>query len=129
MYAENLNWNDNIFTNIIYFKVIHNLVFTYHKQTESLEIYVYAPYLGEFRFGWSKLKSIKKKRYLLDIIYKVIPLHIYNMYRSYDLFEEQLRKTSSAITVDICLIKDWNKNIIGASITASNWEIISKNIS
>ena len=45
------------------------------------------------------------------------------------LLEEHLRGTASAITTDICLTKDRNKNIIGASITASNWEIILKNIS
>ena len=38
-----------------YFKVIYSLVFTCHKQIESLEIQVYAPYLGEFRF-WSNYK-------------------------------------------------------------------------
>ena len=43
--------------------------------------------------------------------------------------EEHLRGTASAITTDICLTKDRNKNIIGDSITASNWEIVSKNIS
>ena len=37
--------------------------------------------------------------------------------------------TASAITSNISLIKDRNKNIIGASITASIWKIISKNIS
>ena len=44
-------------------------------------------------------------------------------------FEEHLWGTGSAITTNICLTKDWNKNIIGASITASIWKIISKNIS
>ena len=42
-------------------------------------------------------------------------------------FEEQLWKTASAITTNICLTKD--KNIIGALITASIWEIILKNMS
>ena len=45
------------------------------------------------------------------------------------LSEEQLWGTASAITTNICLTKDWNKNIIGASITATIWKIISKNIS
>ena len=43
-------------------------------------------------------------------------------------YEEQLWGTASAITVDICQTNDWNKNKIVASVTASNWEIISKNI-
>ena len=43
-------------------------------------------------------------------------------------FEEQLWRTASAITTtNICLTKD--KNIIGALITASIWEIILKNMS
>ena len=42
--------------------------------------------------------------------------------------EEHLWETASAITKNICLTKDWNKNIIDAS-TASIWKIISKNIS
>ena len=44
-------------------------------------------------------------------------------------FEEHLWGTASAITMNICLTKDCNKNIIGASITASIWKIILKNIS
>ena len=43
--------------------------------------------------------------------------------------EEHLWGTASAITTNICLTKDWNKNIVSASITASIWKIISKNIS
>ena len=43
-------------------------------------------------------------------------------------YEEQLWETASAITVDICQTNDWNKNKIVVSVTASNWEIISKNI-
>ena len=43
--------------------------------------------------------------------------------------EEHLSETASAITTNIYLTKNWNKNIIGASITASIWKIISKNIS
>ena len=42
--------------------------------------------------------------------------------------EEHLWRTASAIITNICLTKDLNKNIIGASITASIWKIISKNI-
>ena len=42
-------------------------------------------------------------------------------------FEEQLWRTASAITTNICLTKD--KNIIGALITASIWEIILKYMS
>ena len=41
--------------------------------------------------------------------------------------EEHLWGTASAITKDICLNKGWNKKIIGASITDSNYAIISKN--
>ena len=40
--------------------------------------------------------------------------------------EEHLWGTTSAITTNICLTRDWNKNIIGASITASIWEKIEK---
>ena len=40
--------------------------------------------------------------------------------------EEHLRGTASAITTNICLTKDSNKDIIGVSITASIWKIISK---
>ena len=43
--------------------------------------------------------------------------------------EEYLWVSVSEITTNICLIKDWNKNIIGASITASTWKIILKDIS
>ena len=43
--------------------------------------------------------------------------------------EEHLWGTTSAITTNIYLTKDWNKNIIGALITTSIWKIISKNIS
>ena len=42
-------------------------------------------------------------------------------------FEEHLWGTASAITTDICLNKGWNKKIIVASITDSNYEIILKN--
>ena len=42
--------------------------------------------------------------------------------------EEHLWGTASAITTNICLTKDWNKNVAGASSTASIWKIISKNI-
>ena len=45
------------------------------------------------------------------------------------VFEEHLWETASATTTGVCLTKDWHKNIIGASVTASNWEIFSKNIS
>ena len=44
-------------------------------------------------------------------------------------FEEHLWETASATTTGICLTEDWHKNIIGTSVTASNWEIFSKNIS
>ena len=44
-------------------------------------------------------------------------------------FEKHLWGTASVVTIDIFLTKDWNKNVIDASITASNWEVISKNIS
>ena len=44
------------------------------------------------------------------------------------ILEEHLWGTASAITTKIYLTKDWNKNIIGASITATIWKIISKNI-
>ena len=44
-------------------------------------------------------------------------------------FEEHLCGTACAIIKNICLIKDRNEIIIGASITASIWKIISKNIS
>ena len=44
------------------------------------------------------------------------------------ILEEQLWGTASAITTKIYLTKDRNKNIIGASITATAWKIISKNI-
>ena len=44
-------------------------------------------------------------------------------------FEEHLWWTASAITTNICLAKDLNKNEKGASITASISKIISKNIS
>ena len=35
-------------------------------------------------------------------------------------FDEHLWGNASAITTDTCLTKDLNKNIIGASIIASN---------
>ena len=40
--------------------------------------------------------------------------------------EEHLWGTASAITMNICLTKDWNKNIIGVSITSTFWKIISE---
>ena len=43
--------------------------------------------------------------------------------------EEHLWGTASAITTNICYTKDWNKNIIGASVTPGISKIISKNIS
>ena len=43
--------------------------------------------------------------------------------------EEHLWGTASAIATNICLTKDRNKNKTGASITASIWKIISKNVS
>ena len=43
--------------------------------------------------------------------------------------EEHLRGTVSAITANICLTKDCNKNITGASITARIWKVFPKNIS
>ena len=43
--------------------------------------------------------------------------------------EEHLQETAFAITTNISLTKDWNKNIIGASITLSTWKTILKNIS
>ena len=36
------------------------------------------------------------------------------------LFEEHLWETASAFTTGICLTRDWNGNLIGASNTASN---------
>ena len=42
--------------------------------------------------------------------------------------QEHLWGTAFAITTNICLTKDLNKNIIGALIAASIWEIISKNV-
>ena len=42
--------------------------------------------------------------------------------------KEHLWGTAFAITTNICLTKDLNKNIIGALIAASIWEIISKNV-
>ena len=44
-------------------------------------------------------------------------------------FEEHLWVTASASTTGVFLTADWHKNIIGTSVTASNWEIFSKNIS
>ena len=64
----------------------------------------------------------------LPIIYEVMPLHIYNRYTSNIPFWKHLWRTASAIATGIFLTEDWNKNIAGASITANNWEIISKNI-
>ena len=43
--------------------------------------------------------------------------------------EEHRWGSTSAIRKNICLTKDCNKNIIGASIASSIWKIISKNIS
>ena len=43
--------------------------------------------------------------------------------------EEHLRGTVSAITANICLTKDCNKNITGASIKARIWKVFPKNIS
>ena len=43
-------------------------------------------------------------------------------------FEYHLSGTVSAITIDIFLTKDWNKNIICTSIAAKKYEVISKNI-
>ena len=42
--------------------------------------------------------------------------------------QEHLWGTAFAITTNICLTKDLNKNIIGALIAASIGEIISKNV-
>ena len=36
--------------------------------------------------------------------------------------EEHLWGTVSTLTTNICLTKDWNKNIIGASVTAKHLE-------
>ena len=42
--------------------------------------------------------------------------------------EEHVWGTASAIAADICLTRDWNKNIIGASITAIILEKFEKYI-
>ena len=65
----------------------------------------------------------------MSIIYESSLLHIYNGYRSNDFSLRTSMGTDSGITKKICLTKGWNKNIIGASVTASIWKIISKNIS
>ena len=86
--------------------------------------------MGEFRF-WAKLKSIKseyphdifplfKKLFLFTFITGIVQMIF---------LEEHLWGTASAITANICLTKDWNENIIGASVTASIGKIISKSIS
>ena len=65
----------------------------------------------------------------MSIIYEVTRLHIYNGYRSNDFLEEHMWGTAFAITKNSCLTKDWNKNMIGASIAASICKVISKNVS
>ena len=85
-------------------------------------------HLGEFRF-WSKLKSIKQK-YSHDICLLFTKLFLFTFIMGQMIFlEENLWATASAITTNICLTKNWNKNIIGASITGRISKIISKNIS
>ena len=91
---------------------------------KGLEIYVHTPYLGEFRFR-SRLKGIK---YPHDICQLFMKLFLFTFITSIDqmiFFQERLQGTASAITTNICL----TKYIIGASVTASIWKIVSKNIS
>ena len=68
------------------------------------------------------------KIWYLSIIYEAILFHIYNRYRPNDLFW-RTPVGDSFCNYNEHLTKDWNKNIIGDSITGCNWKIISKNIS
>ena len=72
----------------------------------------------------TKKYKIKISPSRLYIIYEVILVHIYNRYKWNDLFWRTPVGTASVITTNICLTKDLNKNVIGASITGRNWEII-----
>ena len=73
-----------------------------------------------------------KKKFLHDVSPLFLKLFLFTFITGKDqtiFLEEYLWGTTSAITTNICLTKDWNKNVIGASITANIWKIISKNLS
>ena len=58
----------------------------------------------------------------LSIINEVIPLHICNGIDQIIFLEEHLWETAYTVATKTCLTKDWSKNIIVASITASIWK-------
>ena len=61
---------------------------------------------------------------------KLFPIHISFITGIHQMtfLEKHLWGTVFAITEKIYLTKDGNKNVIGASISASIWKIILKNI-
>ena len=86
--------------------------------------------MGEVRF-LSKLKSIESK-YPHDICSFSMKLFLFTFIKVIGqmfFLKEHLQETAFAITTNISLTKDWNKNIVGASVTASTWKSILKNIS